>query len=112
HSLNMHLLGRILYGSVLIAIACGYTTLAPNQKKLLRSLELLKQTEAEQTFNQALTLAIESNPELTQHKAVLLKFFQKHFAFNSLKYDIAKLYMEHFTLKEINQLIKFYSEPL
>lgn len=62
----------------------------------------------EQTIEQMLTLQLQQNPSLGPFKQVMLKFFNKHMSYDSLKDDMAGIYAEAFTVQELKELNAFY----
>lgn len=65
----------------------------------------------QQTIEQMLTLQMQQNPTLAPFKQVMLKFFNKHMSYESLKEDMATIYAEAFTEQELKELNAFYRTP-
>jgi hypothetical protein len=64
-----------------------------------------------QTIENALNVQIQQQPSLAPYKEVMLKFFEKHMGFESLKDDLVAIYMEVFTEEELNDIMAFYATP-
>ena len=43
---------------------------------------------------------------------VVKEFLKKYMSYESLKQELAKVYLDNFTIKEIRELIEFYQTPL
>ena len=69
-------------------------------------------TVYQQTIEKTLEAQIKQNPEIAPLKDVMTKFFDKYMGWESIKKDIAKIYMKNFTDDEIKQLIAFYKTPI
>ena len=52
-----------------------------------------------------------SNADKAKVRPVLIKFFEKYMSYDSLKRDLAEVYLKYFTIKDIQELIKFYQTP-
>ncbi len=63
------------------------------------------------TIDQMLAVQIKQMPQLKPMRGVMIRFFEKHMGWNSLKGDIAKIYAKRFTVKEIDDLTRFYQTP-
>ena len=69
-------------------------------------------TVYQQTIEKTLEAQIKQNPEIAPLKDVMTKFFDKYMGWESIKKDIAKIYMKNFTDDEIKELIAFYKTPI
>lgn len=69
-------------------------------------------TVYQQTIEKTLEAQIKQNPEVAPLKDVMTKFFDKYMGWESIKKDIAKIYMKNFTDDEIKELIAFYKTPI
>ena len=76
---------------------------------------LFKLTQMEKKIQESvasvLQLQLRQNPGLTQHKAVVGQFFEKYIGWTALKEDIAVMYMETFSEKELQNINAFYITP-
>jgi hypothetical protein len=63
------------------------------------------------TIENVLNMQIQQQPSLAPYKEVMLKFFEKHMGFESLKDDLIEIYVEAFTEKELNDIMAFYETP-
>ena len=64
-----------------------------------------------QTIKNALNVQIQQQPSLAPYREVMLKFFEKHMGFESLKDDLIAIYVEAFTEDELNDIRAFYETP-
>ena len=76
---------------------------------------LFKLTHMEQKINESvdnvLLMQLQQNPQLAQHRQVLTDFLQTYIGWNSMKEQLAAMYMETFTEKELEQINAFYITP-
>ena len=77
--------------------------------------KLFKLTQMEQKVNEGvdnvLLIQLQQSPQLEPHRQALDDFLQKHIGWNSMKDEIAAMYMEMFTEKELNEMNTFYMTP-
>jgi hypothetical protein len=100
--------------TVLICLASNTIHSANNtQRDQVETLFRLTQMEKkiQESVDSVVQLQIRQNPQLEQHKKTLHEFFNKHIGWNALKNDIAKMYMERFTEKELEEINAFYITP-
>ena len=69
-------------------------------------------TVYQQTIEKTIEAQIQQNPEIAPLKDIMIKFFDKYMGWESVKKDIAKIYMKNFTDDEIKELIAFYKTPI
>ena len=80
---------------------------------LNRTLEYLKVTSAEESYDAVIKMTMNSlAPLLGSQQAEFKRLINQCCSFSSVKQDLAQLYAEEFTLKDMNQLIRFYSSPI
>lgn len=80
---------------------------------LNRTLELLEVMGADATYDATTKMVLDSyGAVLGSLKTKLEQFITQCCSYSALKYDLAEIYMQEFTLNNINQLIRFYSSPL
>lgn len=76
---------------------------------------LFKLTHMEQKINESvdnvLLMQLQQNPNLAQHRQTLNDFLQTYIGWNSMKEQIAAMYMEAFTEKELDEINAFYITP-
>lgn len=88
---------------------------APSPESIKAANELLLVMELEKTFSESIEqqvdLQIRQNPMIAPFREVMLEFFKKYMSWASLKDDMAKIYAEAFTVKEIQDLVVFYKTP-
>ncbi|MCJ8328417.1 MAG: DUF2059 domain-containing protein [Lentisphaeria bacterium] len=68
-------------------------------------------TTYQQTIEKMLDLQMKQNPNLIPLKDALLKFFDKYMGWESIKNDLANIYMKNFSDAELKELIIFYKTP-
>lgn len=104
----------------LLLIACVYagvpcTSLADADSHRQAVEKLFKLTQMEQKVNESvdnvLLIQLQQSPQLEPHRQVLDDFLQKHIGWNSMKDEIAAMYMEAFTEAELNEMNAFYITP-
>lgn len=65
----------------------------------------------DQTVEASVDMQIKQNPMIAPYKKVMLQFFSKYMSWESLKEDVAKIYTDEFTIKELKELTAFYETP-
>jgi hypothetical protein len=60
-------------------------------------------------LDQSLALQIKRQPAMAPYEKIYKNFFHKYTRWSDMKKDLAKLYAQAFTPKEMNELAKFYS---
>lgn len=77
-----------------------------------KALELLGVMDMEATLNATIDnmmdIQMQQNPQLAQFEDVMRAFFAKYFSYDSLKDDLAAIYADAFSKKELDDLIAFY----
>ena len=66
----------------------------------------------QQTLSKIVDVKIQGDPKIAPYRGVILEFFNKYLGWDSMKADIAQIYSENFTTKELIQLKKFYQTPI
>ena len=56
-------------------------------------------------------IQLQQNPAIAPFKQVMLDFFSKYMSWESLKDDIAEIYLEEFSIQELKELTAFYKTP-
>jgi len=78
--------------------------------------ELFKVMKMESTFQQTLEkmldVQIKQNPAIAPMKDTMLEFFEKYMGWESMKPDMAKIYMKNFSDEELKAMISFYKTPV
>ncbi len=69
-------------------------------------------TTFEQTIIKMVDLQVQQNPQIAPYRKVMLDFFAKYMGWESLKADMAKIYIDKFSIEEIIKLKEFYNTPL
>jgi hypothetical protein len=85
-----------------------------SHKKAAESLLALMgmETLLSQSVDQMLAMQVQQNPAIAPYQAQMKTFLSKYMSWDSLKDDMAKIYMTEFTEAELNDLNKFYQTPL
>lgn len=65
----------------------------------------------EESVDSIVQLQIRQNPQLALHEKKLHEFFTKYIGWNALKNDIAAMYMNKFSEKELQEINAFYITP-
>ena len=78
--------------------------------KLLETMDMKKQFDIMK--NGMLEMQLKAAPQLTPYKEIFVRFFEKYLVFDSLKRELADIYLDMFTPEEIKELIAFYETPL
>jgi hypothetical protein len=77
--------------------------------------KLFKLTQMEKRIQQSVEsvvqLQLRQNPQLIQQKVIVEQFFEKYIGWHALKEDIAVMYMETFSEKELETINAFYITP-
>lgn len=66
----------------------------------------------QQTIEGMLDVQIKGNPAIAPFRETMLVFFNKHMGWESMKNDMAKIYMNTFSDMELKALIAFYKTPI
>ena len=64
-----------------------------------------------QMTDQLLDAQFKQNPGLMPYKDVMMAFFSKYLAWESIKNDMIQIYINEFTESELNEMIAFYQTP-
>ena len=98
---------------ILFIILLATTTLYANESrspdvtyKLFTVMKLDKTFQ--ETLDKMVDVQIVQNPSIAPAKATLMKFFEKHMGWESMKPELAKIYMKHYTDEELKELTTFY----
>ncbi len=62
-----------------------------------------------QSMSMMIDFQLQQNPALAPYKPVLIKFFNKHMNWESLKPEIIKVYAAAFSAKELREINEFYA---
>lgn len=99
------LLGTFFFSSLTFADSAS-TKEAENLLNMMGMKDAL-----EKSIEQTLQIQMQQNPTLVPFKHVMMKFFEKHMSYDSLKPDMIKIYADAFTASELKELIAFYRTP-
>jgi len=64
------------------------------------------------TFQRLLEEQCKTVPELAAYRKVMEEFYHEVLGFEALKVEIADLYLKHFTIRELQELTRFYQSDL
>ncbi len=76
---------------------------------LLKNMKLKDNYEA--IIERITNMQIKQNPILKEVRPTIQAFFKKSMGWDTVKDDIANLYIKHYTEKEIDELNAFYQSP-
>lgn len=97
-----------------IAIKAGEKEV--DKSHMVAALELLESMQVEITFEKtiesAVDLQVKQNPSIAPYRKVLLEFFSKYMSWDSLKDEMARIYVDAFTIQELKELTAFYKTPV
>lgn len=100
---------------VFIALSSSYATadIESEQKAALRLMEVSGTKSAMETMSgQMLGLQIQQNPMLAPYRQILADWNNTYLSYDSIKVQLAEIYLDYFSEDELNQLIEFYSTEL
>jgi hypothetical protein len=64
------------------------------------------------SYKQTIDLQIRQNPTLAPFRRVLVEWNQQYTSYDSVKDELADLYLTYFTETELNEMIDFYSSDI
>ena len=77
---------------------------------------LFKLTQMEKKVNESvdsvMQMQLSQNPQLSQHKAEIRAFFEKHMGWSAMKNDITEMYLRAFSEEELKAINDFYITPV
>jgi len=96
--------------SLLLMVACNVSIADDaSRKEAEKMMQIIGMKNAlEQSMEQILNVQLEQNPTLVPFKDVMLKFFDKHMSYESLKPELVELYSNTFTEAELREINAFY----
>ena len=108
---------------MLVLLACSmlsWSAMAQESQvdkaQLAAANELFLAMQLEKTFSNSIEmmmdLQIRQNPKIAPFRKVMMDFFSKYMSWDSLKDDMAKIYMAEFTTQELKELTAFYKTPV
>ena len=104
---------RLLLIALIVAVPGSSVADADSHRQAVE--KLFKLTQMEQKVNEGvdnvLLIQLQQSPQLEPQRQALDDFLQKHIGWNSMKDEIAAMYMEMFTEKELNEMNTFYMTP-
>jgi len=88
------------------------TNTVDNNASLKAAEKLLASMNMDKTYGKMIekitSMQMRQNPQLKQIEPVLHDFFNKYMGWDSLKDDMAKIYAEHYTATELEEIGAFY----
>jgi hypothetical protein len=83
------------------------------EKAAYKLFDVLKMKEGiSSALNQSLQVQVKRQPAMKPYEDIYKKFFAKYTKWDDMKKDLAKLYAQAFTVKEMQELTKFYSSEV
>jgi hypothetical protein len=75
--------------------------------------DVLKMKEGiRNALDQSLEMQVKRQPAMAPYEEIYKDFFHKYTEWDEMKKDLAKLYAQAFSVKEMNELTKFYSSEV
>lgn len=91
------------------------TNSTPQMASIEKGYELLESMRVKNNYEAIIeritNMQIKQNPTLEEVRPTIQAFFKKSMGWDSVKEDIANLYIKHYTAKEIDELNTFYNSP-
>ncbi len=81
---------------------------AENEAEKLMNIIGMEQA-MDRSMTAMLNMQLQQNPALAPYKDIMMKFFQKHISYQSLKPDLKKIYSQNFTAMELKEINAFYA---
>ncbi len=98
----------ILLGTLAFApLAIADSESEREAEKLLTSMDM--QVAMSESISNMIDLQLQQNPTLEPFKPVMMKFFNKHMSWESLKPEFVKMYARVYTAEELRDIHAFYS---
>ena len=98
----------VLVGLLVIStMSLADSTSEKEAEKLLNTMGMEKAMT--ESMSQMVDVQIQQNPALAPFKPVMMKFFEKHMNWNSLKPEFVLLYSKEFTASELQEINAFYA---
>ena len=101
---------------VMIPIAITAGEKEDDKSHTVAAIELLESMQLEITFEKtiesAVDLQVKQNPSIAPYRKVMLEFFSKYMSWESLKDEMAQIYVDAFTIQELKELTAFYKTPV
>ena len=83
------------------------------EKAAYKLFDVLKMKEGiSGALNQSLKVQVKRQPAMAPYEDIYKKFFAKYTKWDDMKKDLAKLYAQAFSVKEMEELTKFYSSDV
>ena len=77
-----------------------------------RLFELTRmQEKIEASVNNVVTMQLNQDPALREHEALFRDYMERHIGWSGLKEPLIDMYMQTFTLEELNEMNAFYGSP-
>lgn len=107
----------LLLLNIIALTMTSLTSKAADTSTHLQQVEtLFKLTQMEKKVNESvdsvMQMQLSQNPQLSQHKAEMRAFFEKHMGWSSMKNDITEMYLNAFSEDELKAINDFYITPV
>ena len=107
---------RLLPVAMLLLLPITTLNAADNASHRQQVETLFRLTQMEKKIQESVEsvvqLEIRQNPQLGQHEQAVRNFFAKYIGWSALKNDIANMYINTFSEKELEQINAFYITPV
>ena len=111
--MNFRTLPGLLAFLLVLTCATGTSAASDSQRQAVARLFELTHMQRliEESVDGVLALQIAQNPALAEHKNALRAFLEKYIGWQGLKDDLAAMYLQSFTVAELDEMNAFYSSP-
>jgi hypothetical protein len=97
---------------LLITSTALYADATSHKQKIDTLFQLTDmEKKIQESVESVVMLQLRQNPQLAQQKEKVFDFFARHIGWPALKDDIAKMYMDTFSEKELDEINAFYITP-
>lgn len=113
----MKKLNTLIFATSLLLLSISPLSQAADNNSHLQQVEILfrltqMDKKIDESVDSILQLQIRQNPQLAEHSAEMRSFFTKYISWSALKNDLANMYMQTFTEKELKAVNDFYITPV
>ena len=107
---NSFILATLLLGAV------GPATVSADANSHRQAVDKLfeltaMQQKIDESVANVLALQIAQSPDLQPYQNVVHEFLERHIGWNSLRDALTDMYMQEFSVQELNEMNAFYSSP-
>ena len=105
--------GFIITLAMLLPVTSLFAENNASHRDQVETLFRLTQMEKkiQESADSVVQLQLRQNPQLAPHRETIKQFFEKYIGWQALKEDIATMYMQTFSEKELQDINAFYITP-